>query len=435
MQNGFGLTVVGQQALDARLSVVTLTTAALPGPTHVYILLPSGYSSAKRYPVLYLLHGTWGSAADWTTSGNAEAVTAGQPLIVVMPDIALNSDGGGWCSDWQSGLYKWETYHIRQLLPWIDANLNTIPVRSERAIAGLPQGGLCVMSYAARHPDLFASAFSFSGLLDIAGDPGSKAETTLAVDATEILFDRVRARSIFGRRITDELNWAAHDPTSLAGNLQQTRLYQFFGNGVPGSLDVVQNPSEAMQTIAGAAIEGALFPTNVLFHNRLATLGIPSYYDYYGNGTHNWPYWTRDLAESLPLLMEDFGNPAPPPSSIRYMSADDSYSVYGWDVAMTRLAREFTTLSGASCSGFTLSGSGTGTVATPACFLPGVSYAVAMAGSQSGSSQTSVAAGSDGRLTLSVPLGPPNPYQEFTGQSNRAGTAVYSTTVTITPQT
>jgi hypothetical protein len=24
-------------------------------------------------------------------------------MIVVMPDIALNDDGGGWCTDWYNG--------------------------------------------------------------------------------------------------------------------------------------------------------------------------------------------------------------------------------------------------------------------------------------------------------------------------------------------
>ena len=62
----------------------------------------TGYTSHphRRYGVLYLLHGTSGRAADWTTSGGAEQTTAGRPLIVVMPDIGLNGDGGGWCTNW-----------------------------------------------------------------------------------------------------------------------------------------------------------------------------------------------------------------------------------------------------------------------------------------------------------------------------------------------
>ena len=80
--------------------------------------------------MLYLLHGTSGGAADWTTMGGAEQTTAGLPLIVVMPDIAIDDDGGGWCTDWTrpgpTAGREWETFHIDQLIPWVDHDLRTI---------------------------------------------------------------------------------------------------------------------------------------------------------------------------------------------------------------------------------------------------------------------------------------------------------------------
>src|SRR2546423_582018 len=140
--------------LDPRLVEVTVTTTALPGPAHVRILLPSNYYSkpTQRFPVFYLLHGTSGGASDWTEKGSAERTTEGLPMVVVMPDIALNDDGGGWCTNWPDGEYSWETVHIQQLIPGVDANLHTIAPRKGPAIAGLSQGGFCSTSYAARHP-------------------------------------------------------------------------------------------------------------------------------------------------------------------------------------------------------------------------------------------------------------------------------------------
>jgi poly(3-hydroxybutyrate) depolymerase len=79
--------LVSSQQLDSRLTELTLSTPALKEPTHVRVLVPDGYeASAERYPVLYLLHGAFGNDTDWTTAGDAEAITAGAPLIVVMPD-------------------------------------------------------------------------------------------------------------------------------------------------------------------------------------------------------------------------------------------------------------------------------------------------------------------------------------------------------------
>ena len=37
-------------------------------------------------------------------------------------------------------------------------------------------------------------------------------------------------------------------------------------------------------------------------HARLRALGIRHVWDDYGPGTHDWPYWRRDLRETLPDL-------------------------------------------------------------------------------------------------------------------------------------
>jgi S-formylglutathione hydrolase FrmB len=42
---------------------------------------------------------------------------------------------------------------------------------------------------------------------------------------------------------------------------------------------------------------------NVRLHDRLRRLGIRQVWDDYGPGTHDWPYWRRDLRKTLPDLM------------------------------------------------------------------------------------------------------------------------------------
>ena len=103
------------------------------------MLLPRGYArSARRYPVLYLLHGAVDDYRSWTTKGDAEALTAGLPLIVVMPDAGP----GGWYTDWLRGRAadRWETFHLDQLIPWIDRTLPDPPDRDGRAVAGPVDG-------------------------------------------------------------------------------------------------------------------------------------------------------------------------------------------------------------------------------------------------------------------------------------------------------
>ncbi|HEX4539674.1 MAG TPA: alpha/beta hydrolase family protein [Acidimicrobiales bacterium] len=433
MSDGYGIHVTAERQIDPRLLAVTVTTPALPGPANIGVLLPSEYAAhpGRRYPVLYLLHGTSGGASDWTTMGDAERTTAGLPVIVVMPDIALGDGGGGWCTNWYNGgAYgrpEWETFHISQLIPWVDHGLRTIGARRGRAIAGLSQGGFCSMSYAARHPDLFGTALAYSGAPDIAASPDVEVGSTAIINATEVGLDRVPPNSMFGDRVTQEVNWADHDAATLAQNLRSTDLSMYFGNGEPGPLDPSPvNPS-------GSGIEAAVARDNVDFHDRLGSLGIPSYYDAYGPGTHTWPYWARDLRESIPSIMDDFAHPPAPPSRITYTIADQHYSIYGWDVTMHRPAMEFSTLEGADAGGFALAGSGSGSVTTPASYRPGTRYSVMLRGDTLEPTTVTRVADSRGRLHLDVPLGPGNPFQQDTAAAAAAGTKVYTTTVRIQP--
>jgi S-formylglutathione hydrolase FrmB len=429
--NAFGLHVTAEQQLDPRLLALTVTTAALPSPAQVRVLLPTGYAANpnRRYPVLYLFDGTSGHASDWTTEGDAERTTAGLPLIVVMPDITLNGNGGGWCTNpVNGGNYgppEWETFHIDQLIPWVDQNFRTLASRDGRAIAGLSQGGFCSMSYAAQFPDLFMTALSYSGAPDIAYDPVAQAGATAVINGTEIALTGVPADSFFGNPLTDEVNWAAHDPATLADNLRGVNLMLYNGNGLPGPLDTTPN-------LEGSLIEGAVGIDNQYFHARLTALGIPNYWDPYGNGTHSWPYWARDLRESIGSVMGDFAHPPPAPASVTYTSASAQYSEFGWSVGIDRTAEEFSTLTNATASGFSLSGSGSAVVETPPLFTPRGHYRVSLHGPHA-DLNLAATANRQGQLTLLVPLGPPNPYQEYTAQAAVAGTKSYTTTVGIAP--
>lgn len=423
-----GLTVTGEKQLSPRLSELTVRTSALPEAAHVRILLPDGYAAQprRRWPVLYLLHGTSGGADDWTTQGDAEATTKGLPLIVVMPDIALHDNGGGWCTDWVGGdRPQWERFHMRELIPFIDARLRTAARREGRAIAGLSQGGFCAMSYAARHPDLFVSAASFSGPPDIAYSPMGVVGVTAIVNATEVFLDGQPANAMFGDRVTNGINWAAHDPATLAQNLRGMHLQLFTGNGAPGPLDA--NPVNP----GASLIEAAAGIDTRLFHDRLEALGIPSRYEAYGPGTHIWPYWARDLRQAIGPIVETFAHPSARPARVTYTAAEPRYDVFGWRVAIERRAAEMSTLADASARGFTLRGSGTATVRTPPVLRPRGRYAVRIDGDLAGPGTRTQRADRRGRLTVDVPLGPANPHRQGSPQGLLSGTRAFSTRVTI----
>ena len=96
----------------------------------------------------------------------------------------------------------------------------------------------------------------------------------------------------------------------------------------------------------------------------------PHVWDDHGPGSHTWPYWARDLRETLPSMLQRFAHPVRTPKRITYTSIERSYSSYGWRVALRRPNVEFSTLSSARTRGFDLSGSGRATVTTPARYRP-----------------------------------------------------------------
>jgi hypothetical protein len=93
---------------------------------------------------------------------------------------------------------------------------------------------------------------------------------------------------------------------------------------------------------------------------------------------------------------------------------------------------EWSTLSGASGAGFTLSGSGVATVSTPPSYKVGASYPITVSPPRVAPIVERRTADSRGRLSITVPLGPGNRYQQYTLPATLSGgTRVYSTTVRV----
>jgi S-formylglutathione hydrolase FrmB len=59
------------------------------------------------------------------------------------------------------------------------------------------------------------------------------------------------------------------------------------------------------------SLESSLATQNEALVARLNELGIPVTVHAYGDGTHVWPYWERELHASLPMLLAALGVAAP----------------------------------------------------------------------------------------------------------------------------
>ena len=388
-----GLSEVSRKQVSARLLELTLRSEAMGGEQKVNVLLPAGYDAHRRYPVLYLLHGSFGSYQDWIANG-AEQIVGGLPLIVVMPDDGVD----GSYSDWYGSLAgtgdrapAWETYHVRELVPFIDRTFPTVAGRAGRFIAGLSSGGGGAAKYAAANPGMFGAMGAFSGAVDTdVSWPVYPTVSELLWLVTLIPGFGPEGHCTWGSFATQQVIWRDNEATYKAAGLKGTALWLASGDGTQGPYDA--NPT----------FDPTEWTVNQMTTSLIAQLDaakIPHTDELYGPGTHTWPYWKRDLAHFLVWLKPRIGHPPPVPATFDDRSAREQFSAWGWSFTAHRDVREFTYLQNVSDAGLDVTGSGTLDVVTPPVFKPGRAYTVGRADDA-------------GRLRFTVDLGPSHQTQQ-----------------------
>ncbi|HEU5226703.1 MAG TPA: alpha/beta hydrolase-fold protein [Ktedonobacteraceae bacterium] len=153
----------------------SMVSPALHGQRRSFLVyLPPSYTDAttpeRRYPTLYLLHGSPGSEYDWSSGGKAvQSADAliGQgkipELIMIFPD---GNGQSGETSEWGNSFDQqqlMENFVTLDLVHFIDQKYRTIPTSGYRAIGGFSMGGFGAMNIAVRHPDIFGSVISLAG--------------------------------------------------------------------------------------------------------------------------------------------------------------------------------------------------------------------------------------------------------------------------------
>jgi enterochelin esterase-like enzyme len=245
---------------------ILVTSPALGGrKQEAYVYLPSGYAQhpARRYPVLYLLHGFPGRPLAFLETVQMgvidDALTVrrrAQPLILVMP---FGSTGTFTDQEWVDGVQSgngWGTFVARDLVRAVDERYRTIATLNGRAIAGLSEGGYGAIDIALHHPHEFSVVESWSG------------------------YERPdKIRSIFGSKLQA---LPANDPrrllTSVAPTLRKLGTYFWFYSG---STDPLRTQNAAFaHALSRARVE----------HR---------YFQVYGG--HNWAIW-RDNARAAYMV-------------------------------------------------------------------------------------------------------------------------------------
>ena len=149
--------------LPKNVSEASLNSKLMGRAMPYRIILPSGYAASKqkRYPVIYLLHGLFGSSENWTTLTKLPSYALSYEFIIVNPE-----GGNGWYTDSATKTNdRYESYILKELIPEIDAKYRTVTSRDGRVIAGLSMGGYGALKFGVKFPEMFSLVGSFSGAL------------------------------------------------------------------------------------------------------------------------------------------------------------------------------------------------------------------------------------------------------------------------------
>ncbi|BBX31582.1 hypothetical protein MMAG44476_37158 [Mycolicibacterium mageritense DSM 44476 = CIP 104973] len=256
--DGFGLRIVDRNENDPRLWYYRFQTDAIGWNPGVNVLLPDDYrTSGKTYPVLYMFHGGNDDFRSFDFMGIRDW-TAGKPIIVVMPD------GGhaGWYSNPVSsfvGPRNWETFHIAQLLPWIEANFRTYAEYDGRAVGGFSMGGFGALKYAAKYYGHFASVSSHSGPASLRRDFGLVVHWA---NITSAVLD-LAGGTVYGAPLWDQARVTADNPVERIDSYRNKRIFLVAGTS-PDPLNWFDSVNET-QVLAGQRE----------FRERLSVAGIP----------------------------------------------------------------------------------------------------------------------------------------------------------------
>lgn len=134
----------------------------------VLVFLPPSYAidKARRYPVVYALHGYSVGAEQWSKEIHVPQTIEGafakgaKDMIVVLPDSKTVHNGSMYSSSVTTG--DFENFVARDLVTYIDSHYRTLPARESRGLVGHSMGGYGASRIGMKHADVFGSLYIMS---------------------------------------------------------------------------------------------------------------------------------------------------------------------------------------------------------------------------------------------------------------------------------
>ncbi|MDO4319812.1 MAG: alpha/beta hydrolase family protein [Bacteroidales bacterium] len=247
----------------AVVDTLSIANKYLDTPESVVVITPETGRADARYPTVYLLNGFSGDHKSWIKMRpDLPELADRYGFVIVMPD---GRDSWYWDSPVDPKM-QMESFFVYDLVPYIDMHYPTFPEASMRAVSGLSMGGHGALWLGMRHSDIWGSAASMSGGVDIRPFP-----------------EKWKMKLRLGEKKDNEDVWNSHTVINLVPTLKPGQLNIAFDCGASDFFAAVNDD----------------------LHKALLDAGID--HDYTSRpGTHSQAYWRNSLLYHLLFFNEAF---------------------------------------------------------------------------------------------------------------------------------
>ncbi len=208
-----GFDVRRENIAHGEIAVVPYDSKSLGTHRQMRVYTPPGYSAARKYPVIYLMHGIGGNDLEWIRACHADIILDNliaegriAPMIAVFPNgnstvtatassefpgEGMGARGGaaapaagaapgvgasgasgapaggrGRGMNMDAWLTPFENDLLRDIIPYVDGHYSVYSDRDHRSLAGLSMGGGQALNIGLVHPEVFAYVGGFSSAPD-----------------------------------------------------------------------------------------------------------------------------------------------------------------------------------------------------------------------------------------------------------------------------
>jgi len=242
------------------------------------VYTPENYdaSGAKKYPVLYLLHGLSDFYGAWNNNAQLgevadELLSQGKicEMVIIMPNAGGPDTRNTWNGYFNMPGWNYEDFFYQELIPTVEKKYHIVGDKEHRAISGLSMGGGGSTVYCQRHPDMFSSCYAMSAWLD-----DSKSLQEKNINKLHHVINAVSEHSA--------IKFVENADESTLEKLRSIKWYFDIGDD-----DFLLDQTEKL---------------HMLMRNKKVKAELRV-----RDGIHCWAYWKSALYESLPFATRNFG--------------------------------------------------------------------------------------------------------------------------------